>query len=60
MSLEQLLAKTCVIPAQAGIQMIREISCEAGQYFSFVCYAGYLDLLDSRLRGNDVLMGCCR
>jgi len=50
------LAQNCVIPAQAGIQIIRKISREAEQHRGFVRFAGCLSLLDSRLRGNDGLM----
>ena len=50
------LAKNCVIPAQAGIQLIKKISREAGQHRGFVRFAGCFFLLDSRLRGNDGLM----
>ena len=33
------LAKNCVIPAQAGIQLIKKISREAGQHRGFSRYA---------------------
>jgi hypothetical protein len=44
-----------VIPAQAGIQMIKQFSREAVQHWGFVRFAGCLSWLDSRLRGNDEL-----
>jgi hypothetical protein len=50
-------AQNCVIPAQTGIQMIKKSPREAGQCRRFVRFAGCLFLLDSRLRGNDELMG---
>ncbi len=43
------------IPAQAGIQQLNNFrAAEPG--FDLVCYAGTLELLDSRLRGNGVHM----
>jgi len=51
-----LFTQNFVIPAQAGIQMIKN-SREAGQHLGFVRFAGCLSLLDSRLRGNDGIRG---
>ena len=45
----------CVIPAQAGIQLIK-YPREAVQNKGFVRYGYSFLLLDSRLRGNDGLM----
>jgi hypothetical protein len=46
------LAKNCVIPAQAGIQMI-ENSSRSESTTWFCPLRGVFFLLDSRLRGND-------
>ena len=46
------LAKNCVIPAQAGIQLI-EKSSRSEPATWFCPLRGVLFLLDSRLRGND-------
>jgi len=46
------LAKNCVIPAQAGIQLI-EKSSRSETTTWFCPLRGVLFLLDSRLRGND-------
>jgi len=46
-----LFAQSCVIPAQAGIQMIKKFPAKRGNIF--VRFVGCLSLLDSRLRGND-------
>jgi len=42
-----------VIPAKAGIQLIKKSSREAGRHDGFVRFTGCLFLLDSRFRGND-------
>jgi hypothetical protein len=45
-----------VIPAKAGIQMIKNISTEVGQHHGFVRFAAYFSLLDTGLRRYDGLM----
>jgi hypothetical protein len=51
-----LLARYCVIPAQAGIQLIIKSPAKRDKLRSFARFAGCLSGLDSRLRGNDGIM----
>ncbi|MGB8517590.1 MAG: hypothetical protein WCD45_06840 [Gallionella sp.] len=51
--MKKLITRSTVIPAQAGIQMVKKVTRIAGQYISVVRHAKILVLLDSRLRGND-------
>jgi len=51
-------AQNFVIPAQAGIQLIKNLPATAGQHHGFVRFAGCLFSLDSGLRRNDGLEGC--
>ncbi|MBW8076739.1 MAG: hypothetical protein GJU76_01375 [Gallionella sp.] len=50
------MTKRIVIPAQAGIQIVKKVPRIAEQHVGFVRYAKILVLLDSRLRGNDTVL----
>jgi hypothetical protein len=44
-----------VIPAKAGIQLVQQTPRSGTSAINFACYAELIQLLDSRLRGNDSL-----